>query len=406
MAAGRRAFAHWDLSATVNLLSRAADLFAPGDPSRLEVLPDLGMALAQSDIPRADVVLTEAIEAARAKGDRRLEARAGVRRVFVRLLLDPQISQGQSLMEVERYVRLFEDWADDLGLAEARVLVGTIRMWQGRAAVAEESLERAIAHARRARNRRQEAEALRWLAVVILLGPIPAEEGIRRLESILDQGRGDRRVEIAVTRTRAELEAMRGRFERARELITRAKTLARELGDLVGVAGVLRHSGAVEMLAGDPVGAEKDLRAGYEILDRISDFGHLSSLAPDLGDAVYAQGRHDEAFRLAEGAEKITIKGDVDAGVRWRQLRAKALARLGLYDEAEHHATEAVRLASATDLLNLHAQAMVALTEVLRLAGRKSDAASALKTALDLHQQKGNIVAEARAASPLDELGG
>ena len=68
-AAGRRALANWDLSATENLLSRAVDLLPPNDPRRLDLLRDLGMALAQSDIPRAEAVLTEAVEGARAVGD-------------------------------------------------------------------------------------------------------------------------------------------------------------------------------------------------------------------------------------------------------------------------------------------------------------------------------------------------
>ena len=48
-----------------------------------------------------------------------LEARAGVRRVFVRLLLDPNIIQLEALDEVEGYMARFEEWNDDLGLAEA-----------------------------------------------------------------------------------------------------------------------------------------------------------------------------------------------------------------------------------------------------------------------------------------------
>jgi class 3 adenylate cyclase/tetratricopeptide (TPR) repeat protein len=403
-AAGRRALEKWDVSATVNLLSRAVDLLPPGDPSRIELLPDLGMALTQSDIPRADAVLTEAIEGARTTGDRRLEARAGVRRVFTRLLLDPQVSQERSLREVEGYLALFEEWADDLGMAEAGRVIGTITFWQGRAGVAAEILERAKVHASRAQDRRQEAEILRWLALVTSEGPTPVDEGIRRMETLQDQGRGDRRVEISVTRARAKLEAMYERFDAARNFIAQAKALADELGDRVALAAVLRDSASVLMLAGDPETAETEVRAGYEILERISDFGHLSSFAPELGDAVYAQGRYDEAFRLSKVAERITIEGDADANVRWRQLRAKTLARRGRFEEAEGLAVEAVRLVAATDYLDLHAHALLSLSEVLQLADRQSDAASAVRQALDLYRRKGNIVGEARAESLLAEL--
>jgi tetratricopeptide (TPR) repeat protein len=404
-AAGRRALSRWDVSATVNLLSRAVELLPPGDPTRLELLPDLGIALSQSDIPRADAVLTEAIEAARATGDDRLEARAGVRRVFVRLLLDPQISQERSLQEVKRYLESFEGWGDALGLAEAGRLIGTITFWQGRTALAEESLQRAMTHAERAGDRRQEGEILRWLTLMATDGPTPADEGIRRLGSILDRGRGDRRVEISVTRARARLEAMTGRFDAAASLIARAKDLAGELGDRVGLAAVLRESASVQMLAGFPERAETEIRAGYEILEQISDFGHLASFTPDLGDAVYAQGRYDEAYRLSEAAERITVEGDKDAEIRWRQLRAKVLARRGRPEDAEALADEAVGLAARTDYLELHAHALLGLAEVLRLAGRTEDAASAVRQAIDLHRRKGNIVAEAKARALLEELG-
>jgi class 3 adenylate cyclase len=404
-AAGRRALAHWDVPSTANLLSRAADLLPRDDPFRIEVLADLGLALARTDIPRADAVLTEAIENARAFKELRLEARAGVRRVFVRLLLDPEIDQADALREVEGYAGLFEEWTDDQGLAEARSLIGAIRFWQGAVAVGEENFERAIVHARRAGDRRQEAEIVRWLTLVIDNGPTPADEGIRRLESLLDQSHGDRRVAVGVTRARGALEAMRGRIEAARKDIALGKDLTRELGDQVGLAGVLRASGFVEMLAGDPAKAEAELRTGYEIFDRIGDVGHLTSLASGLGDAVYAQGRYDEALGLTEVVERITIKGDVDPEVLWRQLRAKVLARQGRHDEAEALVRDAVRRAAGTDFLDLHAHALLAQGEVLRLAGRNDEAASAVREALDLYRRKGHVVGEARAVSLLQELG-
>jgi tetratricopeptide (TPR) repeat protein len=198
---------------------------------------------------------------------------------------------------------------------------------------------------------------------------------------------------------------MQGRFEAAREHIAQAKALTRELGDQVGLAGMLRASGFVELLAGDPVMAETELRAGYEIYDRVGDVGHLASLAPDLGEALYAQGRYDEALRLSEEVERITIEGDVDPEVLWRQLRAKVLARQGRHDEAEALALDAVRRAARTDFLDLHAHALLAQGEVLRLAGRNDEAASAVREALGLYRRKGHVVGEARAAALIDELG-
>ena len=252
-AAGHNAFARRDLSATVNLLGRAVDLLPAGDPFRTELLADLGLALSRTDLPRADVVLAEAIEGARTMQDPRLEALAGVRRVFVRIMRDPDAVQQTSLREAERYAELFEGWSDDLGVAEALTLIGTIRFWAGRCAMAEEVLERASAHARRAGSRAQDDEIGRLLTLVISQGPTPVVEGLARLEAMLE-GLTDRRMEAAISTKRGELEAMRGEFGAARELIDRAIALARELGDQISLARALGDSARVEMLANLPDG--------------------------------------------------------------------------------------------------------------------------------------------------------
>jgi tetratricopeptide (TPR) repeat protein len=224
------------------------------------------------------------------------------------------------------------------------------------------------------------------------------------LASVLEQSHGDRKVEIGVTRARAGLEAMRGRFAAAREHIARAKVMARELGDQVALAAVFRDAGHVETLAGDPEAAEREDRAGFEILERIGDHGHLASAAPDLGDAVYAQGRYEEAATLAALTERLTIEGDVDAQVRGTQLHAKVAARQGRLEEALALSEEAVHLAAGTDYLELHAHALMSRAEVLRLAGRTVEAASTLRDAIELHRRKGNVVDEARATDLLGEL--
>ena len=372
-------------------------------PARYPDGPRVGAS--RSDLPRADHVLVEAMEGARVLGDQRLEALAGVRLAFVRLMLDPEAQQQAALEEAKRYAELFEGWSDDLGVAEALELVGTIRFWAGRCAMAEEDLERARAHAHRAGSGPQEGEIARMLTLVISQGPTQVEEAIRRLKAMLEQSLADRKMESAVASKRAELEAMLGRSGPARELAARATALARELGDPIALSRSLLDSSRVEMLADSPETAERDARAGYEILDRIKSTGNLASAAPHLGDFLYAQGRYDEAEKLSEFSERITIEGDVDAEVRWRQLRAKTLARRGRHDEAEPLVREAVRIVAPTDYLDLHADALFALAEVMQLAGRSSDAAEALRDALEVCRRKGNLVGAGRAESLLAALG-
>jgi class 3 adenylate cyclase/tetratricopeptide (TPR) repeat protein len=404
--AGRRAFDRGDVTSAVNLFDRAVELLPEGDHLRAELLAELGIALAQVDIARAEATLTDAVEAARAANDPLLEARASLRRVFARLLLDPNIEQAEALAEAAGYLDSFEEWDDDLGTSEAARLVGTIRFWQGRVAESTQLLERALEHAARAGDVRQRGEILRWLVLGLGVGPLPVEEAVERLEQFVDDGAGDPRVQLAAARTRADLESMRGLFDEARTSIAEGKQLAEQLGDQVTFAAVHRDSAAVEMLAHDFAKAEAEARVAYEINERINDLGHLSSIAPDLGDAIYAQGRYDEALRMSEFAESITIEGDADAGVRWRQLRAKSLARMGEHADAERFARDAVSIIGETDYLNLHAHALMALAEVLRLQDRNTDAATAVEGALELLRRKGNVVGEANARAVLQELQG
>jgi class 3 adenylate cyclase/tetratricopeptide (TPR) repeat protein len=402
--AGRRALDRGDVKSAVNLFDRAVELLPEGDHLRAELLAELGIALAQVDIARAEATLTAAVEAARAANDPLLEARAALRRVFARLLLDPDIEQAAALAEAAGYLDTFEEWGDDVGMAEGERIVGTVRFWQGHVAESGQMLEQALEHATRAGGVRQRGEILRWLLLGLDVGPQPVEEGLRRVDELVADGAGDPRVQLAAARTRAELEAMRGRFDVARENVADGKRLAQELGDQVTFAAVHRDAAAIEMLAGDLVRAEEEARVAYEIHEGINDLGHLSSVAPDLGDAIHAQGRYDEALEISEFAESITIEGDADAGVRWRQLRAKSLARRGDHADAERFAREAVTLVGETDYLNLKAHALMSLAEVLRLQDRADEARATLEEAIEFLRRKGNVVGEANARRVLEEL--
>ena len=78
------------------------------------------------------------------------------------------------------------------------------------------------------------------------------------------------------------------------------------------------------------------------------------------------------------------------------------LARRGELEEGERLAREAVALAAETDMLNMHADALVDLAEVLALAGGRTPAE--LEQALALYERKGNLVMAERTRSRLAEL--
>ncbi|MGH2991777.1 MAG: hypothetical protein ACRDMA_18330 [Solirubrobacterales bacterium] len=127
-------------------------------------------------------------------------------------------------------------------------------------------------------------------------------------------------------------------------------------------------------------------------------------LRDELAQALYALGRYDEARELSELSEREAAQDDVQAQVQWRALRSKLLAREGQVDKAEAVARAAVALVERTEFLIVHANGLMDLGEVLRLAGRPSEAISAVEDARRLYERKGDRVSAGRAEAALAEL--
>jgi tetratricopeptide (TPR) repeat protein len=162
--------------------------------------------------------------------------------------------------------------------------------------------------------------------------------------------------------------------------------------------------GAVEMIAGDPVAAEQHLRRGYRALEEAGETGLLSGLAALLADAIFAQGRFEEAEQYTHISGEAAAPDDSFSQILWRAVRAKAFARQGRVVEAERLARDAVTLAEDTDDINGHGDALMALAEVLRLAERPSEAVPVVQEALNLYERKGNVVSAGKARALLGEL--
>jgi hypothetical protein len=88
----------------------------------------------------------------------------------------------------------------------------------------------------------------------------------------------------------------------------------------------------------------------------------------------------------------------------WRSVRAKVLARGGERKPAEKLAREAVALADSTEHLDQRGTVHLALAEVLRLAGRMSEASAEAQESLRLHEEKGNAVSAGWARAMLAGL--
>jgi class 3 adenylate cyclase/tetratricopeptide (TPR) repeat protein len=397
--AAARAFASEDMVGTVSLLSRAIAMLPSKDPDRLSLLPRLAFALIETgDFRRLGRVIEETSLLAGMIGDERALALAGVLERWMRLLTGPERGAAQIRDGIRGAIGTFEAAGDDYGLAKAWSLVGLADIMSARFADAETAWARAAVHARRADERRDELDAFTWGLVGGWAGPTPVEAGLARTDRLLEQARGDRKGMSGVLFMRATLTANLGRFDEARGLIAQARSMCRDVGLTFWEAGALTQmAGVVELLAGDPAAAETVLQTGAEKLRETGETGWLATVLAWLAEAVYLQGRADQAYQLSEECEQLAEGGDVFSRVLWRSVRARVLADRGRTADAERLSRQAVTLADDTDSLALQADARLALTHVLRLLGRRDAAERTFAEAIDLYQRKGAIAAIARA---------
>jgi predicted ATPase/class 3 adenylate cyclase len=402
-AAGHRALARADMPAAANLLDRAAALLPADDLRRVEWAVDLSAALIEvGELARAKALLEEATKAAAAAGDPRLESRASVQRAFLRIHTDPERSAGEARREAARAVLVFEELGEELELARTWQLVAHVEFFDGALATCEAMLKRALVHARRAGDAREEARILRWLASNALWGPLPVEEGIRRCQEILERTEGNSLVQANCHIRLAGLEGMRGRFSDAREHVALARATLTEFGLTYFLAHSRDVAALVETLAGNPAGAETELRTSYEELQGMGEKTFLAENTAQLAQALYAQGRNDEAGRFARVSEDASPGRAQKA--YWGPVRAKLLGRQGDAKAAEQLAREAVAIWAERDNLLWHGYALMDLAEVLQLAGRDKEAVPVIEEAVELFARKGIVPPIEAARSLLAEL--
>jgi class 3 adenylate cyclase/tetratricopeptide (TPR) repeat protein len=403
-ATGLRADGRGDARAAVNMLARAADLLPSSDPRRLPLLLPLGRALREDgQMRRADAVLAEAVGLGRETGERALAADATVAHIELRFQRPTEtgVTRDAVLHELNAAIPVLEELGDQAGLARALCLAGKLHVWKGECAASLEEFEGSARQARSAGDRTQEVESLRYMLIVLHRGPMPVDEALARVDQLRELGPADRRFEIGWRNTRALLEAMRGNFGVARELLAQTRALAEELGGTFLERQVAPATGEVELLADNPAAAVAELRRSCEVFEQAGELGYLASIAFHLGDALLANGDDEEASDVSErwAADQLTAAEDADAQVGWRRVRARVLARRGELDEANRLAREAVDMISGTDYLPQQADAQADLSEVLRLAGKPEEAEASRLEALRLYEKKGNVVGAATMAA-------
>jgi class 3 adenylate cyclase len=400
-AAGERAGERGDLRARTSLLGRAVAL-APDVIGSSHLRLDLADALYTGGEPESGELVAEQVRAAAvAAGNRRAELLARKVLALQRYWGGEEDSGPELEAIAAEAIPLFERTDDDAGLVEAWGAIADVEWLRCRQAKSLAAKQRALEHARRTGKTRQEWNLLAAIGASLLFGPVPAAKALLWFE----QHRWLAPTRPGIGALRGRVLAFLGRFDEGRAAIAEAEDRARELGiEFVLGFAASECRGELELLAGDPAEAERQIRFGCEIIERHGKLGVVATDTAYLARALLAQGRDDEAEACTRTSEALGAGDDIITQVLWRQARARVLARRGQHGAAGRLAEEAVALAEPTDMLLARGYAFTDLAEVRQLAGDTDGAAAALERALAEYERKGVVPAIERTQGRLAAL--
>jgi hypothetical protein len=155
----------------------------------------------------------------------------------------------------------------------------------------------------------------------------------------------------------------------------------------------------VELECGRFEDAERRTSLARQTMVAMGDVWYLNTFDPILAMAIDGQGRTHEFLRLADQYDVQIALFDRDARIRRQLLRSRASMRRGALDDAERAARSAYELVEPTDLSLPRASVLTELSDVLRARGFADEAESYRKTAIDVHEKKGNVAAIAAVTS-------
>ncbi len=386
--AAERALERDDLPAAAGLAERALARLDEGDAS----VPALLIVAAEAMLGLGDVVggrpVVERLSAL-VSDDERRGPWADAFEAQLTMLTEPDRLHDAD-EQADRAAARLGDLGDEAGVAKARLVRAGALARLGRVGECESELDQALTAARSAGDRRRVAAVLGAAPLAALWGPSPIPRAGGRCLDVIRLLRittGSPAVEATSVRCQAVLEALRGRFDTARKLLTDSRATVEELGLRHALGETDLFTGIVELLAGDPAAAEPPLRRAYEGLGRLGIGSDAGQAAAHLARSLLQQGRIDEAERLA--AESAELAGENPrTAVAARSAQAEILAAQGRLDEAVAMAQEAVARAEGTDIIVDHAAASAVLAQVAGLAGDAATAERASRAAADLYESR------------------
>jgi len=396
--AADRALARFDQTATENLLSRALSLLAPEHERR----PVVTQQLAEISLPlgrhaRGQELLRSLAERARAKSDTSSERSARLEHARIQLVIGPDpIPLAEIRQEADEAASVFAGAGDDGGRGRASFLIANVYQREGAIRAAEHAYRESLGYADRSGQIREQL-ASRWLvAQTVVLGPAPVAECIEACESLMVV----RGIEHPGVMTELAMAyAMAGRFGEARRLNDQAQAMFIERMRVRRLLRFVANSnGFIELLAGEYDSAERHFRFAVGSTREMGEREPLSLASARLASALRGQGRVDEAASYAELSAQQAPSMAAEAQARSSAAIALAAADARDHEQAERLAKEGIRWAPE-EMINLRADVLVSLAEVMRIAGNEREAKRVAQEAAALFERKGNVAAAERVAT-------
>ncbi|HVN86363.1 MAG TPA: adenylate/guanylate cyclase domain-containing protein, partial [Candidatus Binatia bacterium] len=438
-AAGRRALARDDVPLAASLLGRAMERLDAADPARADLALDWCEALLSAgDVgPAAKAIdeLGKFVDDATASGS--LSWKKGGREGFAngssaQIPLDPPFANGEvnrlhawhtcftaqlavltdpaslhtSADGVAAAAAELAKLDDAAGEAKAHSVHAQALARLGKVGACEAALDKALAAARKAGDRRRANAVLAGAPLAALWGPSPVTRASGRcldVVRVLRITQGAPAVESVALSCQGVLEALRGRTEAARRMLASSRKMVEDLGIAHRLFEADAFAGRIAAMEGDAAAAERLLLSAYEGLRDLGLGIDAARAGALLARTLLALDRVAEAELLSHESERLA-GDDLQAAIAWRGVRAEALAKRGEHAEAVELARAAVAIASTTDALLDHADARMALAAALRAAGRGTEADAEERRAIELWEAKGATLLAERVRSDRERV--
>ena len=397
-AAARRAAGRSDVRAAVNLFERALALVGEDDPIRFQVAVELADQLGHAgDFTRAEALVSAAEH----------DPVVGPVAVLTRLEWMIHTQPDQALTEARgRLPQLLDrvtQSGDERGIAKAHMVAFYQHLFALRGELAAEEARLVAVHAGNAGHEGLRSQALGWYITELLWGPAGAERIAQEVDEVA-RGHPGPHVESYIDLGRGEICRLDGAFPEALELTERAAEKLAGLGMPAMAATLALHVALVEISAGQPAGAIEALSRSDATLAELEERGFRSTTQAFLAWVYSLVPDHDAALAACDLAEELSAPEDVINFAVVPRARARLAVAEGDTEGAERLARTAVRWAMQTDCVILQAAAKQELAEVLSTRGRRKEAETEARAALQLYEQRGDRPGAARMREFLEAL--